>query len=239
MKKLLILSCLFGISFLTSAQNYLHLNGGYSIMNPKEWNKTIATYNFTRPWLKNELTTLHRDWSYGLGYSGVIARGMFISPEANYTKFTSQSTNENINTTIKLNWLRGSLYLDLYPLEFNLDSVGFKTRPFVRLGGGATCLLPRITQNDSLTTVDDEPYNPVIWSYQLTGGVGCRFYLAKHIDLIPMVLYHYQPKVNLEDFSYALHGSRLPGLVDEQKLSTIQFFLTLSIRLGRNEEETR
>ncbi len=236
MKKIYIILLLSGLFLNVHSQNYLHLSGGYSNINPDQWNRTISAYNFARPWLKNELPAIHNAWSYGFGYSGVIARGLFLSPEINYSRYSSSSTNNTTNVDIKINWLRASLYIDLYPMEFKLDSVGARIRPFIRLGGGASSLIPRISMNDSLTTVDDKLYKPYVWSYQLTAGLGCRFNIVKHIDLIPVFLLNYQPSVNLEDFSYAVQGNQILNLSDKQKIINPQFLLTLSIRIGRSEE---
>ncbi len=238
MKKYLILLLISCFSKSAETQNYLHLTGGYSYINPTEWNKTIGAYNFARPWLSKELPALHSGFSSSLGFSGVIGQGLFITPEFNFTRYTTSASNDPASTVVKLNWVRGQIYLDLYPREFGVDSVAFSVRPFVRLGGGASALLPRVTINDSLATVDDENYDPIIWTYQFSAGIGCRFEVAKHIDLIPMILFHFQPAVHLEDFSYALHGTQIPALTDHQKLNNLQLLLTLSIRLGRNDEDS-
>jgi hypothetical protein len=127
------------------------------------------------------------------------------------------------------------MYLDVYPREFQLDSVTYTIRPFVRIGGGASCLLPRVRINNELVNVDDETYKPIIWSYQLSAGVGCRIALTKRIDVSPVVLYHFMPNVNLEDFSYVLHGTQVPDLNDKQKISNLMAMISLSFRLTNDE----
>jgi hypothetical protein len=238
MKKILLILLLSISLNQVQAQRYLHLSAGYSDIRPDEWNKTISAYNFARPWLKNELPALRSAMTYGIGYSGVIGKGLFLTPDISYSRYVSAVVNEPANTTVDIRWFRGQMYLDVYPREFKLDSVGHVVRPFFRLGGGASSLLPRVTINDSLTTVDDEPYTPVVWSHQFSAGIGCRFNVAKHIDIVPVIMYHYQPGILLEDFSYALHGTQLPGLIDKQKMGNIQFMLTFSVRLGREDDRS-
>lgn len=111
------------------------------------------------------------------------------------------------------------MYLDMYPREFQLDTVSYTIRPFVRLGAGGSSILPRVQINNALVDVDDETYKPILWTYQLTAGLGCRIALTKRIDLLPVFLYHFSPNIFLEDFSYALHGTQVPDLNDTQKLA--------------------
>jgi len=214
------------------AQNYLHLSAGYSVINPAEWNRTIQAYNFSRPWLAKELPLMQNGFVAGIAYSGVLRKGLFISPEFQYNRFTSSATNEPVNTKVKLTGLNGQVNFDIYPLEFKLDSVGSAIRPFIRIGAGASLILPRVFVNDSTSTVDDVEYNPKVWAFLASAGLGCRFTIAQGIDLIPLIQVTYMPSVNLEDFNYALHGTTLPGLVNNQKLINYQFLLNVSFKLG-------
>jgi hypothetical protein len=221
------------------SQNYLHVFAGYSVINPKEWNKTIQAYNFSRPWLANELPLLHNGFVTGIAYSGVLRKGLFITPEFQYNRFRSQATNEAFSKKVKFTGLNGQINFDVYPLEFNLDSVGSAIRPFIRLGAGASFILPRVFVNDSTATVDDVEYHPKIWAFQAIAGLGCRFTVAQGIDLIPLILFTHSPTVNLEDFNYALHGTALPGLENSAKLTNYQFLLNVSFKLGADKYVTR
>ena len=234
-KSLLVLILLVSIFQTISAQRHINIYAGYSFINPQNWNRTIDAYNFSRPWFKNPIPQIRTAKTWGFGTSGVIGKGFFLSPEFSYTRYSSSSENPPVSVAIDVKWLRGSMYLDVYPREFKLDSVAYTIRPFFRIGGGASCLLPRVRINNELVNVDDETYKPIIWSYQLSAGVGCRIALTKRIDISPVVLYHFMPNVNLEDFSYALHGTQVPDLNDIQKISNLMAMISLSFRLTNDE----
>ena len=230
-KTLLQIVLLICIGITTSAQRHINIYAGYSIIHPENWNRTIETYNFSRPWLSNTLPLIRTAKTWGFGSSGVIGKGFFLSPEFSYSRYSSSSENLPVSIAIDLKWLRGSMYLDMYPREFKLDSVAYIIRPFFRIGGGASCLLPRIRINNELVNVDDEAYKPIIWSYQLSTGIGCRIALSKRIDITPVILYNYMPNVNMEDFSYALNGNQVPNLIDDERLNNLFFLMSLSVRL--------
>jgi hypothetical protein len=234
-KTLLLFILLVMISQIISAQRHITIYAGYSFINPQNWNRTIDAYNFSRPWLKNSIPQIRTAKTWDFGTSGVIGKGFFLSPEFSYSRYSSSSENPPVSVAIEVKWLRGSMYLDVYPREFMLDSVAYTIRPFFRVGGGASCLLPRVRINNELVNVDDETYKPIIWSYQLSAGVGCRIALTKRIDISPVVLYHFMPNVNLEDFSYALHGTQVPDLNDIQKISNLMAMISLSFRLTNDE----
>jgi hypothetical protein len=234
-KSLLVFILLVSIFQTISAQRHINIYAGYSFINPQNWNRTIDAYNFSRPWFKNPIPQIRTAKTWGFGTSGVIGKGFFLSPEFSYSRYSSSSENPPVSVAIDLKWLRGSMYLDVYPREFKLDTVAYTIRPFFRLGGGASCLLPRIQINNELVNVDDVTYKPIIWSYQLSAGVGCRIALTKRIDISPVVLYYFMPNVNLEDFSYALHGTQVPDLNDKQKISNIMAMISLSFRLTNDE----
>jgi len=236
MKNILIITILFVFSFSLRAQNYLNLYGGYGITAPKEINKSIETFNYSRPWLIEKQPLFQKTLTLGLGYTGILAKGLFISPDFQYNISKSFSENANFNTNIEMHWWRGNINLDIYPLEFGLDSVGFRFRPFVRVGGGASAILPRINFNDSLATVNDEDYSPHFWTYQFSGGIGCRIYLNRIIDIMPFIQYNFQPSVKVEDFNLALHGTNIPELSNVSKVSNLQFLLSVSFKLGRARE---
>jgi hypothetical protein len=234
-KTLLVFILLVSIFQTISAQRHINIYAGYSFINPQNWNRTIDAYNFSRPWLKNPIPQIRTAKTLGFGTSGVIGKGFFLSPEFSYSRYSSSSENPPISVAIDVKWLRGSMYLDVYPREFKLDSVAYTIRPFFRIGGGASCLLPRIQINNELVNVDEESYKPIIWSYQFSVGLGCRIALTKRIDISPVVLYHFMPNVNLEYFSYALHGTQVPNLSDEQKINNMMAMISLSFRLTNDE----
>ena len=236
MKKTLLNIFLFAsIIHQVNAQRHINLYAGLSYINPTNWNRTIDAYNFSRPWLSNSIPQIRTAKTWGFGTSGVVGKGFFLSPEFSYSRYTSSSENPAFPVAIDLKWIRGSIYLDMYPREFKLDTVAYTIRPFFRIGGGASCLLPRIQINNELVNVDDVTYKPIIWSFQLSAGIGCRIALTKRIDISPVVLYNFMPNVNLEDFSYALHGTQVPNLSDKQRINNFMTFLSLSLRLSNDE----
>ena len=225
------------VSLLSNAQHYLDVQAGFSGINPTQWNRTISAYSFARPWLTNEQPNLKSGFNTSLAYSGVIAKGIFLSPTLSHQVFKSVAETAPSKTEIKIRWMSAGLFVDIYPREFGLDSVGHTFRPFVRVGGGASSILPRVRFNDSLATVDDEAYKPIVWTYQFNVGIGSRFAINKFLDVTPMISAAYYPTIDLEDFRYALHGTSSPNLSDVQRLVNLQFMLAISLRLGLPKEE--
>jgi hypothetical protein len=235
MKKAVLVSLFsLGIFSFVHAQRHINLYAGYSFVNPRNWNRTIDAFNFSRPWLANKIPPISKAFTWGFGTSGVIGKGVFLSPEFSYSRYNASSLNTPVSMDIDLKWFRGNMYVDLYPREFKLDSVTFTLRPFVRVGVGASSILPRVSINNVLVGVDDETYKPIIWSYQLSVGLGCRLALSKRIDLTPLILLHYTPNIHLEDFSYALHGTQVPNLNNNQRFSNLMTLMSVSYRLVNN-----
>jgi hypothetical protein len=234
MKKIVSIILLL-FTFSAQGQRHLDVSSGYSFINPVDWNRTISAYNFARPWLDEKQPELHSAFSAGLNYSGVISKGLFLSPSLSHQMFKSKAENGNSKADIRFRWMSAELDLDIYPLEFGLDSVGFKIRPFVRVGGGASALLPRVLINDSLSIARGEVYDPIIWTYQFTAGLGCRFSISPTIDITPVFSTSYFPSIDLENFRYALHGTEYPDLTDITSVFRWQFTVALSIRLGSKE----
>ena len=235
MKKAFLVSLISICTFsLVHAQRHINLYAGYSFINPQNWNRTIDVFNFSRPWLTNKIPSISKTFTWGFGTSGVIGKGVFLSPEFSYSRYNASSQNAPVSMDIDLKWFRGNMYVDLYPREFQLDSVTFTIRPFIRVGAGASSILPRVRINNELVLVDDETYKPIIWSYQLSVGLGCRIALSKRIDLTPVLLFHYTPNIHLEDFSYALQGNQLPNLNDNQRLNNLMTLISVSYRLVNN-----
>ncbi len=236
MKKSLLNLFLFAsILHQLNAQRHITVYAGYSFINPQNWNRTIDAYNFSRPWLKNPIPQIRTAKTWGFGTSGVIGKGFFLSPEFSYSRYSSSSENPPVSVAFDVKWFRGSIFLDIYPREFKLDTVAYTIRPFFRIGGGASCLLPRVRINNELVNVDDETYKPIIWSYQLSAGVGCRIALTKRIDIVHVFIYNFTPNVNFKNFSYALHGTQVLDLDDNQKISNLMAMISLSFRLTNDE----
>jgi hypothetical protein len=104
------------------------------------------------------------------------------------------------------------------------------------LGGGATAFLPRIRFNDELATINDERYDPVIWTYQFHAGIGCRFSVTRWFDVMPVILVNYYPNVDLENYAQALHGTKSPGLTNAAAFLKPEFSLFFCFRMGQGKE---
>lgn len=235
-KRIFLLAGILSGSLLLNGQNYLNLYVGHSYNMAKEWHRTVEAFNYARPWLNEELSSLRNGLSTGVGFTGILRKALFISPELQYNRFSTAADNSSFSTAVKLHWFRGQLNFDIYPREFKLDTVPFRVRPFVRIGGGASALLPRIRFNDSLATVNDQLYDPYVWTYHFTGGIGCRFSLNSSIDLMPVLLFNYHPFIVLEDFNLALHGTSVPGLRNDAPVSHFQALFSIAFRVGRKKD---
>jgi hypothetical protein len=233
MKKLrtiVFLSIFFSGNLIS--QNYFDVSGGMQTLQQTDWNKTIQTYNFNRIWLKEQMPDLRNASNVSIGYSGVLASGLFFSPSLSFSSFKSSATNGEYRSMVRLRWLSVPLCLDIFPLEFGKDSVSSSIRPFLRVGGGASLLMPRVLVNDELVTVGEEPYQPMVWPFFYTAGLGIRYNLNRSIGFMFSAMYLKYPNINLEDFSYALNGNNLVGLKNESSAQTMTFQLSCSFRLN-------
>lgn len=232
MRKIILLSLLF-IGKSICAQNYFNLSPGFAAGNFEEWNQSIKTYNYARPWLKDPLNQMHAGLYAGAGLTGILAKALFISPEISYTNLRSFASNETVESSIRIHWCRANVQFDIFPREFGLDTVWFIFRPFLRVGAGASSLIPRIRFNNYLASVRDFKYAPVVWTYHYTLGVGCRYSLSRKFDIMPLIQYYYYPNINLIDFAEALHGSNVPNLRNNGKYFPMHFSVSLCFRIGK------
>jgi hypothetical protein len=219
------------------AQNYFDISGGIQSIQQSAWNETIQTYNFNRVWLKEKMPDLRNSANVGIGYSGVLASGLFFSPSVTYSSFKSSAENGNFRSFVRLRWISAPLCLDVFPLEFGKDSISASVRPFLRVGGGASLLMPRVLINDSLTTVDDELYQPMVWPFFYTAGVGVRYNLNRSIGFLFTAMYLRYPSIELEDFSYALNGNNLVGLTNETSVQSMTYQFSVCLRLNGPKPE--
>lgn len=234
--KLIVLLSILISSDLMS-QNYFDVSAGMQSLQQTEWNKTIQTYNFNRIWLKEQMPDLRNASNVSIGYSGVLASGLFFSPSLSFSSFKSSATNGDYRSMVRLRWLSVPLCLDIFPLEFGKDSVSSNIRPFLRVGGGASLLMPRVLVNDELVTVSDELYQPMVWPFFYTAGLGVRYNLNRRFGFMFTAMYLKYPNINLEDFSYALNGNNLVDLENETSVQSMTFQLSFSFRLSGPKEE--
>jgi hypothetical protein len=227
----------FSFSVPMFAQNYFDISGGIQSIQQSAWNETIQTYNFNRVWLKEKMPDLRNSANVGIGYSGVLASGLFFSPSVTFSSLQSSAENGNYRSLVRLRWISAPLCFDIFPLEFGLDSISANVRPFLRVGGGASLLMPRVLINDSLTTVDDELYQPMVWPFFYTAGVGVRYNLNRSIGFLFTAMYLRYPSIELEDFSYALNGNNLVGLTNETSVQSMTYQLSVCLRLNGPKPE--
>lgn len=219
------------------AQNYFDISGGIQSIQQSAWNETIQTYNFSRVWLKEKMPDLRSSANVSVGYSGVLASGLFFSPSVTYSAFKSSAENGNYRSLARVRWISAPLCFDIFPLEFGKDSVSSSVRPFIRVGGGASLLMPRVLINDSLTTVDDELYQPMVWPFFYTAGLGIRYNLNQSIGFLFTTMYLRYPSIDLEDFSYALNGNNLVGLTNKTAVQSMTYQLSFCLRLNGPKPE--
>jgi hypothetical protein len=227
----------FSFSLPMFAQNYFDISGGIQSIQQSAWNETIQTYNFNRVWLKEKMPDLRNSSNVGIGYSGVLASGLFFSPSVTFSSFKSSAENGSYRSLVRLRWISAPLCFDIFPLEFGLDSISANVRPFLRVGGGASLLMPRVLINDSLTTVDDELYQPMVWPFFYTAGLGVRYNLNRSIGFLFTAMYLHYPSIELEDFSYALNGNNLVGLTNETSVQSMTYQLSVCLRLNGPKPE--
>lgn len=229
-KILLVTSILCG--FTLKSQNYFNLTPGFATGNFQEWNQTIRAYNFARPWLKEELPEIRLGLHTGAGFTAILAKAFFISPEINYTLFHCSAKNQLYSSTLNLHIARGQIQFDIFPREVGLDSVWFTFRPFVRIGAGGTTLIPRFRLNEKLVEVRDVKYNPLVWTYHFTFGAGFRYSLSRKFDLMPLIQFFHHPNTELTDFAQAIHGTAVPELTNRDNFFTMQFSIACCFRIG-------
>lgn len=211
-------------------QNHFDLELSSLSMAAKPWNQTIAHYNLSRFWLTEKLPELHQSWAGGISYNGVLLKGIYISPALQYAAFKSSASNPDYAHFIRMRWISGSISFDVFPLELKLDTVRYHWRPFIRVGGGGSLIMPRVFQNDSLVYVNDEVYQPMVWPlfYQL--GLGLRYEINRSLGLVLSAQYRNYPNIMLRDFDRAVNGNAMPDLQNDAPIAQWNFQLGLSFR---------
>lgn len=227
MKNLLVILAFLGGFHFSDAQNYIDLRAGITRLRAEAWNETIQTYNASRFWQEEKLPDLNNAFSYGLGFSGVLGRGVFLSPSLLYTKFESSSQTERIT----LHWLDLGIAIDLFPMEFGLDSVSNRLRPFVRLGFSGSMLLPRVELKDGMASIDGEAYAPYNWPYLYHAGLGLRYQPGNVLGFFLLLHGRLSPNAQLTDFRTALLGSTYEHSSDANRAKFIDLQLGVTFRI--------
>jgi hypothetical protein len=228
MIRLLFLTLLSLAFHWANSQKYTDLRVGLSYLNAASWNETIRTYNDSRFWQENDLPELKGTFAYGLGFSGVAGKGLFLSPSIQYSKFTSQTPTDKID----LHWVELELACDIFPLEFGMDSVHFRLRPFVRLGYAGSMLLTRIRLADGNASIDGEPYEPYNWPYILHAALGLRYQPTSVVGFFLLLDARFAPNARINEFRTALLGSNYLNSSDQNnvRILGIQSGITFRIK---------
>jgi hypothetical protein len=209
------------------AQNYIDAHGGISNLKADAWNETIRTYNASRFWQEDKLSELNNAITFGLGFSGVLGKGIFISPTLQYSKFSAESNSESID----LHWMDLGIAFDIFPLEFGLDSVAYQIRPFARMGFSGSMLLPRVELLDGIASIDGEAYEPFNWPYLFHAGLGLRYQPSNVLGFFFLLDGRYVPNARLNDFRTALLGSLYANTSDQNTARLLGIRLGLTFRI--------
>lgn len=241
--KSLLRICFF-IAALTGqgkTQNYLNIGASRGRFYSTELNKSIEAFNYSRPWLTGELKPLKNISGLSLSHTGIWRKGLFISPGLVYSRIRSEAGNSHFDTRVDIHISRLNVAFDIFPLEFNLDTVNYFIRPFLRLGVSGVSVIPRIIFNDSTATIRDLEYKPFLWTWQYEAGLGCHFRINKIFSIVPLIQYQSSPHFKVGNFGKALNGSSRPELSDQTRLRAVQFWLNLSFRTGlsRNKKKEK
>jgi len=228
MMRPIFLVCLFLLHMGLNAQKYTDVGVGFSRLNASAWNETIRTYNDSRFWQENKLPELKNAFNYRIGYSGVAGKGLFLSPSVQYSKFTSQTPADKIN----LHWVELELACDIFPLEFGMDSVHYRLRPFLRLGYAGSMLLTRVTLADGAAGIDGEPYVPYNWPYIFHAALGLRYQPGSVLGFFLLFDARFAPNAKINDFRTALLGSTYLNSSDQNnvRMLGIQSGITFRIK---------
>lgn len=228
MMRLIFLTLLSLTFHWVNSQKYTDLRAGVSCLNATAWNETIRSYNESRFWQENKLPELKTAFTCGLGYSGVAGKGLFLSPSVQYAKFTSQTPTDKID----LHWVELELACDIFPLEFGMDIVHYRVRPFLRLGYAGSMLLTRIRLADGNAGIDGEPYEPYNWPYIFHAALGLRYQPTSVLGFFLLLDARFAPNARINDFRTALLGSNYLNSSDQNtvRMLGIQSGITFRVK---------
>jgi hypothetical protein len=217
-----MLLCAFALQI--KAQNYWDIAYQSGRSTYTNWNQSISYFNESRFWQEKPLSPL--EWSRGASvcYSGVLGRGLFISPQLAYADLKSEGTAAQIT----FRNYSAQVGFDVYPLEFKLDSVAYLLRPFIRLSGGGDLYRPNISMANTTAMYMDEPYKPYCWTYRLESSLGLRLRITEMLGMHFVGGYRFS-KVLMDNFHRALNGVTTSTLSDAEKLNI--FFIQAGITL--------
>ena len=214
------------LALQVKAQNYWDMAFQTSRSAYTNWNQSIRYFNESRFWQEKPLAPLK--WSRGgtVCYSGVLGRGFFISPQLAFAELKSEGSAARIT----LRNYSTQVGLDVFPLEFKLDSVAYLLRPFIRLAGGGDLYRPGISLANAPATYMDNPYKPYCWTYRFETSLGLRIRLTEVIGVHILGGYRFS-KVFLENFHTALNGVTSATLSDTDKINAFVLQAGITLRM--------
>lgn len=196
----------------------------YDYSSAPEWDNTIRTYNFTRPWLEKPLNLLTHGYSAGMNYQFRIREKIFAQPELNLSHIFSKGKNNGNTFIVNVYLYSVCLNGNFHALNFGgRDSIGWKKNIFVQISPVLSLITARIkSEGEKLMISEDEIYKPINFAFNLGLGLGYDYRISKKIILVPLLKFKWYPRAEIDDFDIAVHGTSIYNLNNESPLYRVE-----------------
>lgn len=218
------LICIFFLLLSLNAKSQLAVFGGYNYLHAPQWDETMFTYNFARPWQKNELSPLTHGWEVRASWilRWKVIRSLYIQPQIGIRQFTTSAANNKEELFIRLRQYTAQVDINFNPRALFQDvSAGPIGTRFMMYFSPAVHLWRPYSEQAGRTfymNEDGEDQSPSSWSWSVGLGAGYRsMTLFKNLIVTPKFGVRFSPVAELIDFANAVQGANSTGLQDEAK----------------------
>lgn len=234
-RKLIIIFLFLCQSLIVLSQSEIGASVSYKYYSAPEWDNTIRTYNFMRPWLSERQPLMTNGFSVGLFYSVPLHPAIHVSPELNYSLLTSTAENNEEVYKIGVRFFAIDLNGRIYAGRLGKSQPqGFLKNLYLEITPSLALVMPVIkSDGEAYEVEEDEKYKPVSFAFNIGVGAGYDISLAERIKLSPYIKFRWFPNAEIEDFASTINGSAIPDLSDESPIYILNAGAKISYVMGK------
>ncbi len=221
MRVIVILSLVL-LSLKFQAQNWL-VDISYKYLYAKQWDIMIQSYNFSRPFLKEEQPLLMHGISSSGSYFFKSSKKLKQGIHVNYDFFRSNAINTDFKNTLQLHFIRLG-YTVLYKWKNNYFIGSVNT-----LGGG---LYRKV--NDEAFEVDDKRLKALGIGGELSFKVEHPYTISNQLQVMPFLGINYAPYFFSPNTEAVINQTK--SLISKNWVGIFNAQLGVSFKFGANSE---
>jgi hypothetical protein len=220
--KIVVIISLALLSITLKAQTWV-ADVSYKYLYAKQWDAMIQTYNFSRPFLKEEQPLLMHGISISNSYFFKSSKKIKHGIHVNYDFFRSSANNTDFKNTLQLHFVRlGYTTLYIWKGNYFIGSVN-------ALGGGLYRKL-----NDEAVEVDDKRLKALGIGGELSLKIEHAYTISSRIQLMPFLGLNYSPYFFSPNTEAVINQTK--SLVSKNWVGIFNAQLGVSFYFGANTE---